>query len=415
MKKRLLPLLLVLLSVIGCETFDDTAIWQKLNSLEQRVNSIESTLSKLNTDLNTMSSMVNVLSNNLTITNVTTINDGIRISFSDGSSYTIKNGSKGSDGSTPMIGVKQFGNQYYWTQTIDGVTTWITDSYGNKIPASGTDGITPLLKISGDGYWMVSYDQGINYSYVTDSRGNLVPATGKGGDSFFQNVIFSDGVLTLVLLDGTTLGIDLNKQADPRMASILPKELQEELELYMPIYNGILPPDVRGTYYVSPFTAVYCEDYVDGSGRGYAPGTEVNPITIRFSNQDFKNNTLDYEEYEKDASSKGEGAFICGSYDCFSAYFSTEGTSRGIPYKTVLIISGIKSSDGIRNLYYAFGMVEKGADPDGVLMEEGVFRVFKDSDNLSANTTWNPQSESLSTAFEVARLAMDKTIQSKQK
>ena len=147
MKKRLLPLWLVLLSVSGCETFDDTAIWQKLNSLEQRVNSIESTLSKLNTDLSTMSSMVNVLSNNLAITNVTTINDGIRISFSDGNSYTIKNGSKGSDGLTPVIGVKQFGNQYYWTQTIDGATSWITDGYGNKIPASGSDGATPILKI----------------------------------------------------------------------------------------------------------------------------------------------------------------------------------------------------------------------------------------------------------------------------
>lgn len=33
-------------------------------------------------------------------------------------------------------------------------------------------------------------------------------------------------------------------------------------------------------------------------------------------------------------------------------------------------------------------MVEKGNDPDNELMKEGVFRVFKDKDGLSVNTTW---------------------------
>ena len=33
-------------------------------------------------------------------------------------------------------------------------------------------------------------------------------------------------------------------------------------------------------------------------------------------------------------------------------------------------------------------MVEKGYDPDNELMKEGVFRVFKDKDGLSVNTSW---------------------------
>ena len=34
-------------------------------------------------------------------------------------------------------------------------------------------------------------------------------------------------------------------------------------------------------------------------------------------------------------------------------------------------------------------MVEKDGDKDDTLMEEGIFRIFKDEDNLSVNTTWN--------------------------
>ena len=33
-------------------------------------------------------------------------------------------------------------------------------------------------------------------------------------------------------------------------------------------------------------------------------------------------------------------------------------------------------------------MVEKGDDPEGILMEEGVFRVFKDRDEISYYTSW---------------------------
>lgn len=37
-------------------------------------------------------------------------------------------------------------------------------------------------------------------------------------------------------------------------------------------------------------------------------------------------------------------------------------------------------------------MVEKGDDPNNELMKEGVFRVFKDQDGLSINTSWPSRS-----------------------
>lgn len=182
----------------------------------------------------------------------------------------------------------------------------------------------------------------------------------------------------------------LNGDIDPwntggSIEDVVPPETLDEIEEYMPIYNGDNPPIVEGAYYIDPFVAVYCEDY--GSG-GYAPGAQVNSTTIRFYDQNTTFNTLQYSSYATNSSEEGSGAFISGSENNFTAYFNTVGTSSGISTKTALVISGTKTSSGIKNLYYAFVMVEKGEDPSGELMEEGVFRIFKDEDGLSVNTTW---------------------------
>ena len=38
-------------------------------------------------------------------------------------------------------------------------------------------------------------------------------------------------------------------------------------------------------------------------------------------------------------------------------------------------------------------MVDKGADPEGILMKKGVFRVFEDGDNISSPITWTHSSK----------------------
>lgn len=175
---------------------------------------------------------------------------------------------------------------------------------------------------------------------------------------------------------------------DERLESVVPEEILEKLNDHMPIYTGVNPPNVEGAYYIDRTITVYCEDY--GSG-GYEPGHIVNSETIRFSNQDDDYNTLDYEEYSPSGTyAEGKGAFISGSGNNFTAFFNTSGKySDGITtYKTALVISGTKTSTGIKDLYYSFIMVEKN-DPNDQLMEEGVYRVFKDEDGLSVNTTWN--------------------------
>ena len=169
---------------------------------------------------------------------------------------------------------------------------------------------------------------------------------------------------------------------------VIPEEIRDKMEPYIPIYDGTNPPDVTGTYLISPFVAVYCED------GHYEPGHKCVDVTIRFSNQDPVHNTLDYDSYDAYSRDSGPGAFISGTGENFSAFFDTEGQSFGIYTKMALVISGTISSKGIKDLYYAFVMVKKGDDPNHKLMNEGVFRVFKDSDGISVRSNWNPSSAS---------------------
>ncbi|MBR4826722.1 MAG: DUF4988 domain-containing protein [Bacteroidales bacterium] len=389
---RRIPFLAVLaagLVVSACQKYDDTELWNKVNELDQRLTTVENTLSGFNSDINSIKRLVDALNKNVSITSILKLDNGFKITFSDGSSYTITSGAQGEPGepgqdgaSAPVIGVKLYNGVYYWTQTIDGVTTWLTDALGNKMPVSGSNGVTPLLKVSTDGYWMVSYDGGIKYEYILDSLGNKVKAVGSEGSggncncqSFFKSVTYEDGFLVLVLMDGTVIRLEVYK--DPRMDSVVPEELQLKLSEHMPLYTGINPPDITGEFVVTPFVTVYCED------NGYPSGHVINNVVLCFSDYDPSARTLNYFEQQGDGYSSCTGACISGDGDFFTAFFNTEGVSSGVTRKTALVISGRKTTGGIEGLTYSFVLVEKGEDPNHYVMDEGVFRVFEDQDGFS--------------------------------
>ena len=236
----------------------------------------------------------------------------------------------------------------------------------------------------------------------------MAPQTVEGGSEMFS-IIYNGEELRVELKYETTfrsgrqyeytISVDEEKALiisgninpwntdDERLDVVVPVEIQDDMNDYMPIYTGINPPNVEGSYYIHPFVTVYCED--EGNG-GYHPGDSVRPVYIRFYNQNLVYNTLDFMEREKndDFYSAGNGAFISGYGNNFTAFFNTEGVSRGIENKTALVISGTMTENGIKDLYYSFVMVEKGDDPDSILMEEGYFRVFKDEDGLAENAEW---------------------------
>ena len=206
---------------VGCEKFDDSAIWDKLNAHESRLNALEQLCSQMNTNISSLQLVVEALQNKDYVTNIAPITEdgkiiGYTITFSKSGSVTIyhgkdgKDGTNGVDGTTPVIGVKKYNGVYYWT--LDG--EWLLDSDGKKIKADGRDGhngddgtngkngITPKLKIENE-YWYVSYDNGSTWT-------NLGKATSDSSNSGSSNEIitdvdYDDNCVYITLADGTEL------------------------------------------------------------------------------------------------------------------------------------------------------------------------------------------------------------------
>lgn len=204
---------LMIIGAISCK-YDDGELWNKVNDLDERLTNIEGQLTQMNTNISSMSSIVNALEANVYVTSVTETENGYTITFSDGQTASIANGTAGKD--APVIGFnKDTDGKYYWTQTIDGQQDWLTDENGNKIPVTGNDAVTPQLKVSTTGYWMISYDHGLTFVEVLDENGNPVKAVGEpgaSGDSWFSNVSVENGEVIFVLKDGTEIRIPLRER-----------------------------------------------------------------------------------------------------------------------------------------------------------------------------------------------------------
>lgn len=472
-------------ALISCsEEFDDSQIQKELTNLDKRVASLETLVNAQNQEISNIQAIITKLENKTYLQSFTTLSYGYRLNFTDGTSLDILNGQ---DGYTPIIGVGTASDgKYYWTITIDGYTDFITDASGNYLPVTGEKGaigITPLLQVDADGYWMVSYDNGTSYSYVVDANGNNVSALGEKGDSCIVDIYQQDGYVYITFYDGvqvqlpisSNFGISFSSQdvelfgnvsyvevsyeitgadsstfvetidkgnvkskvsatstsegvititktddllddasvlvllcnrnqtitsviriaseTDNRLENVVPDEILIKVEQYMPIYRGVNPPNIEGAYALNPMHVIYCED------GGLAQGASVYPMNIRFYGQDREINTISYEALTIYGSTdsrreSASDAFVSGTGKYFTFYcngngvYSSSDLTQTVDYKTALVISGEKTSSGIRNMKYAFIMVSKSSDPDNKVMKEGTFRVFGDPDYLSENIEW---------------------------
>ena len=248
--KRLFTLcaIVIAVAVSSCSKFDDSAIWDKLNEQEQTLNdhekriaALEELCKQMNTNINALQTLVEALEKRDYITNVSPVREdgvvvGYTISFASSDTITIYNGKDGSNGTggyTPQIGIKKDADGlYYWT--LDG--EWLLDDNGNKIKAvgedgqdgtdgsngsngqdgedgtdgrDGVDGITPRLKIEND-YWYVSYDEGATWIELgratgEDGADGSDGSDGEDGDSIFSSVTQDEEYVYFNLADGTLI------------------------------------------------------------------------------------------------------------------------------------------------------------------------------------------------------------------
>ena len=209
------------LFTVGCrKPYDDSALVGRIDSLESRVAQLEELCQQMNTNISSLQTIINTLQNNDYVTGVTPIvkngkNIGYTITFTKSQPITIYhgdngangiNGEKGEMGHTPQIGVKNDADDiYYWT--LDG--NWLLDNEGNRIKVQGTDGkdgITPLLKIEND-YWYVSYDNGSTWSELSKatSDNNQNNTTDINNSSPFQSIDTTNNDYVIFTLNNDTI------------------------------------------------------------------------------------------------------------------------------------------------------------------------------------------------------------------
>ena len=240
------------LTFTACDDYDDTALWEQVNSNTERIAALEEWQETTN---NNIAALQQLLNTNDMITSVTPVLQGDKevgytITFLHSDPVTIYHGEKGDKGedgtagSTPQIGLtQQTDGNWYWT--LNGEL--MTDSKGNPIRANGEDGKdgqdgedgadgddgstgatgrpgtpapTPQIKLgstltSGTYYglngnkqteadktaWYLSVDNGASWYRVNGEDGQ----SGSSGDSFFQNVDTSNpDYVTFTLIDGIT-------------------------------------------------------------------------------------------------------------------------------------------------------------------------------------------------------------------
>lgn len=218
-KFKTLPFVLtIILLASGCKSM----ISGEIEALQNQIDEIRRVVDNLNDDISSISEMLEEIESGQYLKSITDVKDGTvtigyTLTFTD--NRTIRISSILDDGASallPSIGVKRdIDEVWYWT--IDG--EWLLNAEGNKIRASGaqgeqgdtgekgTDGVTPLLKIDND-WWYISYDNGASWIILDKAKGDD-GVNGTDGKSFFRNVEIGDDYVTLILADGSEIAIPI--------------------------------------------------------------------------------------------------------------------------------------------------------------------------------------------------------------
>lgn len=166
--------------------------------LRNRVTALESMAGDINSQIETVNALFSRLAANDYIESVQEISEGVHvITFSSKEALIIRDGQ---DGTSPVIGLKYDSatGHYCWTvKNGNDPASWMLDDKGNKLTADAT---VPKLRIH-DGFWQVSYDNGINWA-------NLFESMGEEGRTIFKSIDWSDPYcVTFNLTDGTSFSL----------------------------------------------------------------------------------------------------------------------------------------------------------------------------------------------------------------
>lgn len=200
MKKYMIPALAVLIAMGSCTDLKKS-MHDDIEDMNSRLDAVEAVLGDLNRSID---DLYRITAGTVLVTGYVKDEKGNAVlSLSDGTSMTIYSGIPEQD--IPSVAINEDG---YWTYTLYGETSVVTDASGNPVsalPQDGKDGHVPYISIDGDGYWCYTIGEetfrvGNKYGYADISK---IPA------SIFGNVAMDGNVLVITSLDGSKTRIPL--------------------------------------------------------------------------------------------------------------------------------------------------------------------------------------------------------------
>jgi hypothetical protein len=197
MKKSILFFIMLLaVALTGCKNYDED-----IDKINARLAALETWEANVNINITALQTAVTALQGKDYVTKVVALSDGsgYQITFQNSGTITLKNGTDGKDGVTPIIGAAVYTDgYYYWTVNTGSGVTWLKNADGKMIRTTGD---TPKMKIGDDGYWYVAAD-GVNF---------VSTGVKAQGDAVFADygVAVGNTSVTFTLADGTTFAVPL--------------------------------------------------------------------------------------------------------------------------------------------------------------------------------------------------------------
>ena len=172
---------------------------KRIADLENRMAVVETTVGNLNSNAQALKTSVDALQANVYVTEVKKNADGYTIYFSNGETAEIKNGTNGTDGTTPTIGVTTIDNVVVWT--INGTPVKIGDNY---VPVTAT-AETPEFKFENSTWY---YRFGTSDTWHEAGKGTGCECTLVDG---VDTVTITIGGTTVILPKAPTPPVNLSQ------------------------------------------------------------------------------------------------------------------------------------------------------------------------------------------------------------
>lgn len=179
--KSLLPFLLMVFALVGCDTDD---LRNDVDELKNRVESLEAQVTAINENMNVLQVLVE---GNKTIKSCVydEATKTYKLVLSDDTQLELYQGEDGM-ANTPEI-------------TISDDNKWVINGTPTGVDATGADAALPKFKLDDQNYWMVDLDGDgtvYGYDYVYNEAGDKVQAIADdanvGGDTFFESVDYNE-------------------------------------------------------------------------------------------------------------------------------------------------------------------------------------------------------------------------------